>query len=130
MSAPPKKLTTRASNAGKHPGIPDQTKKKRSPAQMAALRASEKAAKDAKAAAALAAPGIIAGIEDNMATDDRDSEQNSARPASVMTTRIDRPIRRTHTFANLRDLGRLDVEEVQAGQLPVLIFRPFLNVGQ
>jgi hypothetical protein len=93
MSAPPTKLTTRASNARKHPGLPDQTKKKRSPAQMAAMRASVKAATDAKAAAALAAPGIIAGIEDIMAVDDKDSEENAARPAPVKTIRINHPIR-------------------------------------
>ena len=78
MSAPSTKLTTRASNAKKYPGIPDQTKKKRSPVQMAALRASKKVTKDAEAAVALAAPGIIAGIEDSMATDDKDDEENAA----------------------------------------------------
>ena len=129
MSAPSTKLTTRSSNAAKHPGIPDQTKKKRSPAQMAALRASEKAAKDAKAAAALAAPGLIAGVEDSMATDDKDDEMNAAQPAPVKIIRVNRPIiRRTHTFSNVLDLER-NVEEVQEGQLPVVIFCPFLNAS-
>lgn len=85
------------------------------------MRASAKAATDAKAAAALAAPGIIAGIEDIMAVDDKDSEENAAQPAPVKTIRINRPIRRTHTFSNLKDLN---VEEVQAGQLPVVISYP------
>jgi hypothetical protein len=68
------KLTTRVSNANKHPGVPDQMKKKHSPAQMAAIRASEKAAKEAKAAAVLAAPLIIAGVEDSMDAADKDKD--------------------------------------------------------
>ena len=128
MSAPSRKLTTRASNAKKHPGIPDQTKKKRSPVQMAALRASEKVTNDAKAAAALAAPAIIAGIEDSMATDDKDSEKNAAQPATAEITRHQRPIRRTHTFA---DLGRgLEVEVAQNGLSQIVVTHPFLNAGQ
>ena len=113
MSAPSTKLTTRASNAGKHPGIPDQTKKKRSPTEMAAFRASEKAASDAKTAAALAASVIVKGVEDSMTADDIDSEESAAQPAPVNITRVHRPIRRTHTFANLKDL---DVENMQEGQ--------------
>jgi hypothetical protein len=133
MSAPSMKLTTRASNAGKHPGIPDQTKKKRSPVEMAALRASEKAARDAKAAAALAAPVIMAGVEKCMASDDLDNEEDAAQPAPVNIARVHRPIRRTHTFTNLNDLD-FEVKTVPEGQSAVLVTvavaHPFLNARQ
>jgi len=43
-------------------GVPDQNKKKRSPAEMTALRALEKVANDAKAVTDLAAPCIVAGV--------------------------------------------------------------------
>ena len=119
MSAPSTRLTTRAANAGKHPGIPDQTKKKRSPAEMAAIRASEKEANDAKAAAALAAPVVMKGVEDSMASDDLDNEENAARPAPMDITRVNHPIRRTHTFANIllveQDFEVEEVGEVQEG---------------
>ncbi|KAH9965582.1 hypothetical protein BJV74DRAFT_890220 [Russula compacta] len=92
MPVPSTKLATRASNANKHPGVPDQTKKKRSPVQMAALRASEKAAQDAKAATALAAPLIIAGVEDSMAEVDKDNEANATQPAPTKITHVNRPI--------------------------------------
>ncbi|KAH9952291.1 hypothetical protein BJV74DRAFT_892157 [Russula compacta] len=111
MPVPSTKLATRASNANKHPGVPDQTKKKRSPVQMAALRASEKAAQDAKAATALAAPLIIAGVKDSMAEVDKDNEANATQPAPTKITRVNCPIRRTRTFANLDQ--DFDVEEVQ-----------------
>jgi hypothetical protein len=78
MPTPSTKLTTRASNANKHPGVPDQAKKKCSLAQMAAIRASEKAAKKAKEAAALAAPLIIAGVEDSMEAADKDNKEGAA----------------------------------------------------
>jgi hypothetical protein len=126
------KISTRASNALKHPGIPDQTKKKRSPAEMATLRASEKAANDAKAAADLAAPSIIAHIEDNMAAADKDDEQNAAHPIPADIPRVLRPIRRTHTFANLEQDD--DVEEGRAhdeGRSSVISASPcpLLNTG-
>ena len=112
MSVPSTKLSTRASNAGKHPGIPDQTKKKRSPAEMAAFRASEKAASDTKAAAAETASTIVASVEDSMVTDDINSEKNAAQPASMNITCINQPICRTHTFANLQVL-QVEDSEVQ-----------------
>ncbi len=87
------KLTTRASNARKHPGLPDQTKKKRSPVEMAALRALEKTARNAKAAAALAAPVVMAGVEKHMAADDIYNEENAIQPAPVNIARVHRPIR-------------------------------------
>ena len=93
MPNPSARLATRASNADKHPGVPDQTKKKRSPAQMAAIRASEKVVNDAKEAAALAAPLIIAGVEDSMAAADKDDNENAARPVPVKITRVTCPIR-------------------------------------
>ena len=97
----------------KHPGIPDQMKKRRSLAQMAALRASEKVANDAKAAADLAAPSIIASIEDRMAAADEDDEQNATHPVPACIPRVLRPIRRTHTFANLERDD--DIEEAHEG---------------
>jgi citrate lyase beta subunit len=124
-------MSTRASNVLKHPGIPDQTKKKRSPAEMAALRASEKAANDAKVAADLAAPLVIAGIEDSTAAADKDDEQNAAHPvpasASASIPRVYRPIRRTHTFANLERDD--DIEMAHEGQSSVISTSPLLNTG-
>jgi len=117
------KMSTRPTNALKHPGAPDQTKKKRSPAQMAALRASEKAAKDAKAAAILAAPSIIAGIEDRMAATEEDNEQNATHPVPADIPRVFRPTRRIHTFASLER----DDEAHHEGQLSVISFSPLLN---
>jgi hypothetical protein len=58
MPAASTKMSTRASNALKHPGVPDQTKKKRSPAEIATLRV----ANDAKAAMDLASPFIVADV--------------------------------------------------------------------
>ena len=92
MPSPSTKLTTRASNANKHPGVPNQIKKRQSQAEMAAFQASEKAAKDAKAAAALIAPLIIAGIEDSMAVVDRDNEENAAWPAPTNIMCVNHPI--------------------------------------
>jgi hypothetical protein len=124
MSVPSAKLSTRASNAGKHPGIPDQTKPKRSPAEMAASRASEKAARDAKAAAAQAASVIVAAVEDSMVIDDMDSEKIAAQPPPANITRANRhPIRRTHTYADLRDYGFEDPEvQEREGQSPPVVF--------
>jgi hypothetical protein len=125
------KLTTRASNARKHPGIPDQAKKKRSPAQMAALRASEKAANDAKAAAALAASVTIAGIEDSMVIDDKNDDDNAARPIPAGIPRVHQPIRRTHSSANLvRDL-ELEEVEMPEGESSVVVApsHPFLKLA-
>jgi hypothetical protein len=128
MSALSTKMSTRSSNAAKHPGIPDQKKKKRSPAEMAALRAKEQTAQDAKAAAELAAPLIIAGVEDSMAAADKDDEENAAWPVPMNITRVPRPIRRTHTFADLRQDDASDrVEGVHEGQLSVESFCSFLN---
>lgn len=115
MPASSTRLATRSSNAEKHPGVPDQTRKKRSPAQMAALQVSEKAAQDAKAAAALAAPLIIAGVEDSMAAVDKVNEESAARPAPVKITHIGRPLRRTHTFANLDRYFDVESEEMEEG---------------
>lgn len=126
MPATSTKMSTRASNSLKHPGIPDQTKKKRSPAEMAALRASEKANNDAKAAADLAAPSIIAGVEDRTVAADKNDEQNAAHPVPAHIPRALRPLRRTHTFANLERDD--DIEEAPEGQLSVIISTsPLLN---
>jgi hypothetical protein len=81
---------------------------------MAALRALEKRARDAKAVAALAAPVVMAGIEKHMAADDLKNEENAAHPGPVNIPRVHRPIRRTHTFANLNDLNA-EVEAVREG---------------
>lgn len=87
--------------------------------------------KDTEAAVALAAPGIIAGIEDSMATDDKDNEENAAQPATAKITRCHRPIRQTHTFANLANLGqRVEVRVAQNDLSPVIITCSFLNAGQ
>jgi len=110
-------MSTRASNALKHPGVPDQTKKKRSPAQMATLRASAKAASDAKAAADLVAPWIIAGIEDGMAAADEEDEQTAAHPVPADIPRALRPTRRAQAFSNLeRD------DEVHEGQSSLISY--------
>jgi hypothetical protein len=110
------KMSTRPSNAAKHPGIPDQKKKKRSPVEMASLRAAEKSAQDAKAIVDLAAPLIIASIEDRMAVADKDDEENAARPVPREIDRVPRLIRRTHTFADLQAQAD-QVEEAGGGQL-------------
>lgn len=115
-------MSTRASNALKHPGIPDQTKKKRSPAEMATLRAAEKVDNDAKAAADLAAPFIIAGIEDSTAATDKDDDQNAAHPVPENIPRVLRPIRRAYTFADLERDD--DVEEAHEGQSSVISSSP------
>ena len=88
MSTTLAKVSTRLSNAEKRPGIPDQKKKQCSPAEMAAARAAEKALKDMKAAAALAAPSIIADDEDRMAMADKDYDKNAAQPVPAEITRV------------------------------------------
>lgn len=112
MSAPSTKIGTRASNAAKHPGLPDQGKIKRSPAEMAALRASKKAAEDAKAAADLAAPLVIARVEDSMAAVDMDNELNAARPAPANIQRVHHPLHKGGRASNVKGIGvcRLRVE--------------------
>ena len=97
---------------------------------MAVFWASEKAAKDAKAAAALIAPLIITGIKDSMAVVDRDNEENAAWPAPTNITHVNHPICQMHAFANLEQ--EFDADEVQDGQLPawVIIASPFLDDGQ
>jgi hypothetical protein len=104
-------MTTRPFNVAKHSGIPNPKKKKRSPAEMAALRAAEESAKDETAAAELASHLIIAGIEDSMAAADRDDEENAARPVPVDIVRA--PCR-THTFASLEKKSQ--DEKVKKGQ--------------
>ena len=97
---------------------------------MAMFWASEKAAKDAKAAAALIAPLIITGIEDSMAVVDRDNEENAAWPAPTNIMHVNCPIHQIHAFGNLEQ--EFDVDGVQDGQSPawVIIASPFLNGGQ
>jgi hypothetical protein len=103
MSAPLTRMSTRPSNAAKHPGIPDQKKKKRSPAEMAALRATEKATQDTRDTAQLAASSVITSVEDSMTAADEAYEQNAARPVPVKITRVVRPLRRTHGFSHVDD---------------------------
>jgi hypothetical protein len=67
---------------------------------------------DTKAATALAAPVIVAGIEDSIVVYDKDSEENATHPASVKIICINCPICQTHTFLNLKDLN---VKELQEG---------------
>ena len=109
MASPPavSKLSTRASNAEKHPGAIVRPRKRRSPTEMAAIRTAEKLAKESQAAAALAAPVIIANLEDQMAATDKDDEKNAARPVPANITR---GLRRTRTFANL-DRSEYDNKE-------------------
>jgi hypothetical protein len=85
-------MSTRPSNATKHPGIPDQKKKKWSPAEMAALRAAEKSAQEQNDTAKLAARMTIAGVEDSMAITDQDDEENATRPVPVDIPRAPRSI--------------------------------------
>ncbi|KAI0246258.1 hypothetical protein BJV78DRAFT_1158041 [Lactifluus subvellereus] len=84
---------TRATNADKHPGIPDQKKKRWSPAEVAAIRANERALPDAKEAEELAAPLIIAGIEDRSLKPSIGPEllQTLHGIAAVMARRSTRP---------------------------------------
>lgn len=101
------KPCTRASNAEKHPGAIIKPKKRRSPTEMAIIRAAEKLAKDAQEATALAAPVIIASLEDQMAAADEYDEKNAARPVPTNNTRAPR---RTRTFASL-DCSEYDEKE-------------------
>ena len=112
---PAAKITTRASNANKQPGVVDQKKKRKSPAEMATQRALDKSVQDAKAAAKLAAPLKVAGVEDSMAAADEIHGQNAARPIPVDITRAARPLRRTCAFANLEEDDHMDT--AQKGQL-------------
>jgi hypothetical protein len=95
-------MGTRASNAEKHPGIPDQRSKRRSPAEMATYRSEEKALKDRKEAAELAASSVIASVEDQMDEADKIQDQNAAWPIPVDIPRAARPISQTN-FPNLED---------------------------
>ena len=113
MSTTLAKVSTRLSNAEKHPGIPDQKKKWFLPAEMAAARAAEKVLKDTKAAAELATPSIIADVEDRMAMADKDYDKNAAQPVPTEITQVVCPICRTRVFANLE---QDDNDEVHKGQ--------------
>ena len=112
----------------KHPGIPDQTKKKRSLAEMAAIRASEKAANDAKVAMDLTAPFIIADIEDSTAAADKDDKENAAHPVPENIPCVFHPTCRISTFTNLEQDD--DVEEAHEGQSSVISASPLLNTGK
>jgi hypothetical protein len=101
MPAPPGKIGTRASNANKHPGIPDQRSNRRSVAEMATIRAAEKAHKNRKDTSERVAPLVIAGIEDLMANADRDDDENAARPIPANIPRVFRPGRRTYAVDSL-----------------------------
>lgn len=96
MSASSARIGTRLSNADKHPGLPDQKKKKRSPTEMAAQRALDRETEVSQAAAKLASTYVIAGVEDSMVEYDMIQESNAARPIPVKTTRVHRPIHRSH----------------------------------
>jgi hypothetical protein len=108
MSVPPAKIGTRASNAEKHPGVPDQKSKRRSPTELAISRAAEKVLKEQRNAAELAAPSIVAAVEDQMAEDDRIDDQNAARPLPVDIPRVHRPTSEKRQF---NDLGQDDKGE-------------------
>jgi hypothetical protein len=110
MEPTARKPTTRSSNAHKHPGVVDQPQKRRSPAEMAAERSLKKKVTDAKIAADLAAPEIIASMEDAMASADKSEDENAAHPVPAGTKRV---LRRTRAFQNLEqcvDLGLSDSE--------------------
>jgi hypothetical protein len=91
-------------------------KKKQSPTEMAAQRALKKKTcretEVSQAAAELASTYVIAGVEDSMVEDDMIQESNAACPIPVMTTRVHRPIHRSHQ--QILCLPGF-VEEVQVG---------------
>jgi hypothetical protein len=102
---------------------------------MAAVRASEKAAQDLIAAANIAAPLIVAGVEDDMAEADMYDEQNDIQPVPAKITRVFRPHPGTdtsYTFADFNKGVELDYSDVDRaheleGLSSVVFIRSFLN---
>ncbi|KAH9987238.1 hypothetical protein BJV74DRAFT_885674 [Russula compacta] len=118
MPATHAKPNTKSSNAGKHPGALDQKKKCKSLAEMAAIKATEKACWDVKAEAKHSAPLIIAAVKDNMAIPDKDDDKNATRPLPVDIKQVfhHQPIcpigHQVSTFAKLvQDGGSEEVED-------------------
>lgn len=100
------RIGTRSSNASKHPGAPDKPLKRRSPVEMAASRAAEKALQEKRDNAERNAPLIIAGIEDLMAEADNSDNANAARPIPADIPRVVRTLRRSYEPANAATLIR------------------------
>ena len=76
----------------KHPGTPNQRKKKRSPAEMATLRVAEKAAQDARVTAKLAVSLVITGVKDSMVAADEAHKQDAMQPVPMKITQIVCPL--------------------------------------
>lgn len=110
-SVPTARIGTRTSNAEKHPGIPDQKSKRRSPAEMATVRAAEKAIKDKKVTAEFNAPFVVARLEDSMADADRVEDANAARPIPVEIARAIRPLRRSHAIDRAALVRHEEIED-------------------
>ena len=108
MDPTARKPSTRSSNARKHPGVVDLPQKRCSPAEMATERSHKKKVADTNIAAELVAPGIIASIEDAMASADKDEDKNATHPAPAGTTHM---LHRTHAFQNLEKLVDLKLPE-------------------
>src|ERR1700679_1612613 len=73
-STPTTRISTRTSNAEKHPGAPDQKSKRHSPTKMATVRVAEKAVKNKKVTAEFNAPFVVARLKE---------DANAARPIPV-----------------------------------------------